>query len=93
MRRFVPPWLPFRARHRLLQILRCDASSARPRIARQFVVAIFGMLTLVVIHSSAPAQLSTKRPVIGVLSPFIDVESTFLKDLRDGLSDRAVLQL
>ena len=90
MRRFVPPWLPFRARHRLLQILRCDASSARQRIARQFVVAIFGMLTLVVIHSSAPAQLSTKRPVIGVLSPFIDVESTFLKDLRDGLSDRGL---
>jgi putative ABC transport system substrate-binding protein len=38
----------------------------------------------------APAQLSTKRPVIGVLSPFIDLESTFLKDLRDGLSDRGL---
>ena len=29
----------------------------------------------------------TTRPAIGVLSPFIDSESTFLNDLRDGLGE------
>src|ERR1700688_534095 len=90
MRRFVSPRLPFRVGHYLLQIVGCGGSGARSRIARQLAIATFGLLTLVVTHSSAPAQLSTKRPVIGVLSPFIDVDSSFLKDLRDGLSDRGL---
>ena len=29
-------------------------------------------------------------PVIGVLSPFIDADSTFLRDLRHGLGDRGL---
>jgi putative tryptophan/tyrosine transport system substrate-binding protein len=57
-------------------------------IARKVIVTIFGMLSLIAIHSAVPAQSSLK--VIGVLSPFIDVESTFLKDLRDGLSYRGL---
>jgi putative tryptophan/tyrosine transport system substrate-binding protein len=36
---------------------------------------------------SAIAQKSAGRPVIGVLSPFTDAESTFLADLRIGLRD------
>jgi putative ABC transport system substrate-binding protein len=37
----------------------------------------------------AQAQLP-KKPVIGMLSPFIDADSTFLKDVRDGLADRGL---
>ena len=36
------------------------------------------------------AQQPTKKPVIGVLSPFIDADSTFLRDLRQGLDDRGL---
>jgi putative ABC transport system substrate-binding protein len=39
---------------------------------------------------AASAQRPTKRPVIGVLSPFIDAGSTFLRDLRQGLGDRGL---
>ena len=44
---------------------------------------------------SARAQQRTQaqpqtKPVIGVLSPYIDADSTFLKDLRDGVSDRGL---
>src|SRR5216684_7276017 len=38
----------------------------------------------------ARAQRPTKRSVIGVLSPFIDADSTFLRDLRQGLGDRGL---
>jgi putative tryptophan/tyrosine transport system substrate-binding protein len=38
----------------------------------------------------ARAQQATKLPVIGVLSPFIDADSTFLRDLRHGLGDRGL---
>ncbi len=31
-----------------------------------------------------------KLPVIGVLSPFIDTDSTFLRDVRDSLADRGL---
>jgi ABC-type uncharacterized transport system substrate-binding protein len=61
----------------------CDAS---PSMARQLIVALVAFFALVGIVSSTSAQTS-KRPVIGVLSPFIDAESTFLKDLRDGLDE------
>ncbi len=37
----------------------------------------------------AQVQLPNK-PVIGVLSPYIDADSTFLKDLRNGLADRGL---
>jgi putative ABC transport system substrate-binding protein len=36
------------------------------------------------------AQRPTKLPVIGVLSPFVDAGSTFLRDLRQGLGDRSL---
>jgi putative ABC transport system substrate-binding protein len=36
------------------------------------------------------AQQPTKLPVIGVLSPFIDADSTFLRDLRHGLDARGL---
>jgi putative tryptophan/tyrosine transport system substrate-binding protein len=36
------------------------------------------------------AQQPTKLPVIGVLSPFIDADSIFLRDLRHGLGDRGL---
>jgi putative tryptophan/tyrosine transport system substrate-binding protein len=39
---------------------------------------------------AASAQRPTKRPVIGVLSPFIDADSTFLRDLRQALGDRGL---
>jgi putative tryptophan/tyrosine transport system substrate-binding protein len=39
---------------------------------------------------AARAQQPTKLPVIGVLSPFIDADSTFLRDLRHSLSDRGL---
>ena len=39
---------------------------------------------------AARAQQPTKLPVIGVLSPFIDADSTFLRDLRHGLGDRGL---
>jgi len=35
----------------------------------------------------ARAQQTTKLPVVGVLSPFIDAESAFLADLREGLRE------
>src|SRR5438874_7917403 len=31
-----------------------------------------------------------KRPVIGVLSPFVEAESTFLSDVRSSLTDRGL---
>lgn len=37
----------------------------------------------------AQAQLR-KRPVVGILSPFIDADSTFLRDVRDSLADRGL---
>lgn len=39
---------------------------------------------------SPTKELSTKLSVIGVLSPFIDADSTFLRDLRERLADRGL---
>jgi putative tryptophan/tyrosine transport system substrate-binding protein len=50
------------------------------------MAALFAFLIFVVVASSTSAQTS-KSPVIGILSPFIDAESTFLKDLRDSLDE------
>ena len=52
-----------------------------------FVGAIAGLLVLAAIPMSAAAQANGKRPVVGVLSPFIDTDSRFLKELRDGLEE------
>jgi putative ABC transport system substrate-binding protein len=47
----------------------------------KIVATGLALLAVAVIASPAVAQ---KRPVIGVLSPFIDADSTFLADLHDG---------
>lgn len=39
---------------------------------------------------TARAQQPTKPPVIGVLSPFIEAESTFLRDIRHGFGDHGL---
>jgi putative ABC transport system substrate-binding protein len=39
---------------------------------------------------AARAQQQKKLPVMGVLSPFVDAESTFLRDLRLGLGDHGL---
>ena len=60
------------------------AMSRTGRRACNILTALVALLTLFVTASPAAGQ---KRPVIGVLSPFIDADSTFLKDLRDGLGE------
>lgn len=45
---------------------------------------------LLLLASVAPPAVAQHRPVIGVLSPFVDADSTFLKDLRDGLAERGL---
>src|SRR5215217_6143225 len=54
------------------------------RPACNLLTALVALLALLVTVSPAAGQ---KHPVIGVLSPFIDADSTFLKDLRDGLGE------
>src|SRR5437016_3934667 len=54
-------------------------------IEEHLIAAVFCLLALLTASSSSLAQ--TTRPAIGVLSPFIDSESTFLNDLRDGLGE------
>jgi len=41
---------------------------------------------------AALAQKSTKQPVVGVLSPFTDAESTLLADLRAGLRELGYIE-
>ncbi len=65
---------------------------------RKFIAGSTALLTYAISsHATAAkqwriagAQQPTKRPVIGVLSPFIDADSTFLRDLRQGLADRGL---
>jgi len=54
---------------------------------REFITVLGGMMTW---PFAAGAQRPTKRPVIGVLSPFIDADSTFRSDLRDALDARGI---
>jgi putative ABC transport system substrate-binding protein len=54
----------------------------------QIVVACIGLLAVAL--SALPAVAAEKRPLIGVLSPFVDADSTFLQDLRDGLGERGL---
>jgi putative tryptophan/tyrosine transport system substrate-binding protein len=72
--------------------MRPEMSALGQRIVEQCVVAVVAFLALALVHSTASAQFSPKRPVIGVLSPFIDAESTFLQDLREGLRAHALLE-
>jgi ABC-type uncharacterized transport system substrate-binding protein len=51
--------------------------------SKRWCASVVWALVLFVFASSSSVQ-TTK--LIGVLSPFIDAQSTFLKDLRDGLS-------
>jgi putative ABC transport system substrate-binding protein len=55
---------------------------------REFITLLGGALATWPL--AARAQQPTKLPVIGVLSPFIDADSTFLRDLRHGLGDRGL---
>ncbi len=55
---------------------------------RDFITLLGGAATTWPL--AARAQHPTKRHVIGVLSPFIDADSTFLRDLRQGLGDRGM---
>src|SRR4029077_10499274 len=54
------------------------------------VAGAVAFLSVGITSTSTKAQLSTKPSVIGVLSPFIDADSTFLRDLREGLADRGL---
>jgi putative ABC transport system substrate-binding protein len=61
---------------------------------RRDFITLFGGGTLMWPFSAraeqrAQAQLP-KKPVIGVLSPFIDADSTFLRELRERLADRGL---
>ena len=57
------------------------------RLRRAWTITVALATLIVILASPAIAQ---QRPVIGVLSPFVDVNSNFLKDLRDGLADRGL---
>src|SRR6266849_100652 len=59
-------------------------------LANAFVVGTVVFLGVGVASSPTKAQLTTKLAVVGVLSPFIDADSTFLRDLRDRLADRGL---
>jgi ABC-type uncharacterized transport system substrate-binding protein len=58
-------------------------------LASAFVVGTVVFLGVGAGPSPTKAQ-STKLSVVGVLSPFIDADSTFLRDLRDRLADRGL---
>ena len=65
--------------------LRSRRSSRRaPSLARCLSITALSAVCVLVTSWSAQAQ-PTKLPVIGVLSPFVDAESRFLRDLQDGL--------
>src|SRR5260370_19028819 len=56
------------------------------RRSRREIVAMLGSEAALV-PLAAGAQQATKLPVIGVLSPFVDADSAFLRDLRHSLGD------
>jgi putative tryptophan/tyrosine transport system substrate-binding protein len=60
------------------------------RLICSLVAGAIAFLSVGITSTSTKAQLSTKPSVIGVLSPFIDADSTFLRDLREGLADRGL---
>src|SRR5689334_15850103 len=54
---------------------------------RAWTITVALTTLVVVLASRAIAQ---QHPLIGVLSPFVDANSSFLQDLRDGLADRGL---
>ena len=55
----------------------------RGKLASCCASILCALIFLICVHSSS----ANPSKVIGVLSPFIDAQTTFLKDLRDGLSE------
>jgi len=53
---------------------------------REFISLLSGTAAAIALPFTARAQQTTKLPVVGMLSPFIDAESSFLSDFRKGLS-------
>ena len=57
---------------------------------RDFISLLGG--TAVALPLAAHAQQTTRLPLVGVLSPFIDSESSFLADFREGLREHGYLE-
>lgn len=57
------------------------------RCALSVLAPLVALVSAAVLSSLASAQ---QRPVIGILSPFVDADSNFLKDLRAGLAERGL---
>jgi putative ABC transport system substrate-binding protein len=57
------------------------------RRALNILARFVALLSVAALSLLASAQ---QRPVIGVLSPFVDADSNFLKDLREGLAERGL---
>ena len=57
------------------------------RLALNVLAPFVALLSVTAFSSRGSAQ---QRPVIGVLSPFVDADSNFLKDLRAGLAERGL---
>ena len=57
------------------------------RCALSVLAPLVALVSVAVLSSLASAQ---QRPVIGILSPFVDADSDFLKDLRAGLAERGL---
>ena len=55
----------------------------RRKLASCYASILCALIFLICAHSSS----ANPNKVIGVLSPFIDAQTTFLKDLRDGLGE------
>ena len=61
-----------------------------PRLSLPALFLFLAITTGALSPRGAIAQQSTKVPVIGVLSPFIGADSSFLGDLRRALADRGL---
>src|SRR5439155_411150 len=74
----------------------CRGSRSMPQATRSTVpnrltsTGIGIAAALVLLAIAAPPGVAQHRPVIGVLSPFVDADSTFLQDLREGLAERGL---
>jgi putative ABC transport system substrate-binding protein len=60
------------------------------RLGLPALLLFLGITTSELSPRGAIAEQPAKVPVIGVLSPFIDADSTFLRDLRRALADRGL---
>jgi putative tryptophan/tyrosine transport system substrate-binding protein len=61
-----------------------------PRLGLPALLLFLGITTSELSPRGAIAEQPAKVPVIGVLSPFIDADSTFLRDLRRALAGRGL---